>query len=208
MGQDRGTLLWHAAHLRARSSPSRARLHWACRWMYAATALCGSSALFISSLMADAALLTSYGATRLGCPESMLCGCDLPSLHPPCWGSGRSSQTPFSKVLWVLVHTASIYFKSCGRNVTLYTYLAVSGQNTLSYPLLKAELPLLLLAKHVFLLGLSFLLCGIYILMWRRSFSMQMHLTSQNGSCWMQHVSAVMFWKKGDFPYDVQIDSP
>lgn len=43
--------------------------------------------------------------------------------------------------------------------------------------LLEAKLPLLLLAKHVFLLGLSFVLCGIYILMWR-SFTMQTYLTS------------------------------
>lgn len=75
----------------------------------------------ISHGIADAALLIPYGLLEPGCPESSLCGCDLPSLHPPRWGSGKSIWVHFSKVLWVLVHAASIYFKSCCRNVTLYT---------------------------------------------------------------------------------------
>lgn len=50
-------------------------------------------------------------------------------------------------------------------------------QFILSYPLPKAELPFSFWAKHVFLLGLSFLLCGIYISAWT-SLSMQMCLTS------------------------------
>lgn len=61
----------------------------------------------------------------------------------------------------------------------MYFELAESGQNTTSYPLLEAKLPLLLLARHVFLLGLSFVLCGIYILMWRAFTKfMQIHLSS------------------------------
>lgn len=156
---------------------------WACRWTWAARGLCGSSALLSSSLTAALVLpwcksmgYHSLAALRARCVS----GTCLPSFPlAEAWGNpaGHASQKSFE--FWFM-QPASIISPMVEM---LYFIFRVNWiwTNTVSYPLLEAKLPLLLLAKRVWLLGLSFVLCGIYILLWR-SFTMQMHLTSSEWS--------------------------
>lgn len=159
----------------ARSSASRAHLALCIQMDVHSYGTFGSSTQFILSLMVTLTLTTPYGLLRLVCLESMLCGCNLPSLHPLFWSSGQSSHPSQRSVEFWFMQSASILSPVVGM---LHFILTVSWIQAKYFILsiTKSWAAFVVVSKTCF--SSWPLLCVIYILMWRRSFSMQIHLTS------------------------------